>query len=313
MKRFLTSLCWFLVLAALSYVFWLSVWGDYAPAPFKQNLKYKLGAAGFTFTRLQEADDYGDVDILFLGSSHAYRGFDVRIFRRHGLKTFNLGSSSQTPLQTEILLQRYADKFQPRLVVFEVSPVVFTLDGVESSLDILSNDKNDIFSVKLAIEQNHIKVYNTLLYAFYRDWTQANEGFSEPLQKGKDTYISGGFVERRLATFTPEPFEKTEWVFQERQFAAFERSLRFLSRRGVPVILVRAPTTQVWREAHVNDEDFNVRMANYGTFWNFNELLQLDDTIHFYDPHHLNQVGVEIFNEKLVQMLIDHGFSSMER
>ncbi len=313
MKRFLASLCWFSLLALLSYVILLSVWGDYAPPAFKQNLKYKLGAPGFTFTRLQEADHYGEVDILFLGSSHAYRGFDVRIFRRYGYRTFNLGSSSQTPLQTEILLKRYIDSFHPSLVIFEVSPVVFSLDGVESSLDILSNDRNDVLSVKLAIEQNHIKVYNTLLYALYRDWTRADEDFSEPEQKGKDVYVSGGFVERSLANFTPKPFDKTSWTFQDRQFAAFERSLRFLKRRGVPVILVRAPTTQVWREAHVNDDDFNARMASYGTFWNFNELLQLNDRVHFYDPHHLNQVGVEIFNKKLVTMLIDHGFSPLAR
>ena len=58
---------------------------------------------------------------------------------RNNLKTFNLGSSSQTPIQTKMLLDEHLDRLNPKLVVFEVYPVVFQLEGVESALDFIAN------------------------------------------------------------------------------------------------------------------------------------------------------------------------------
>jgi hypothetical protein len=38
------------------------------------------------YSRLSEIKNYKDIDILFLGSSHTYRGFDTRIFLDSGYK-----------------------------------------------------------------------------------------------------------------------------------------------------------------------------------------------------------------------------------
>lgn len=42
---------------------------------------------------------------------------------------------------------------------------------------------------------------------------------------------------------------------------------------------------------------------SYGKYYNFNEFIQMDDSLHFYDVDHLNQGGVNIFNEKLLDIL----------
>ena len=82
------------------------------------------------FTRLKEVKTVKNVDILFLGSSHTYRGFDTSIFHDCGYSAFNLGSSSQTPIQTLTLANRYLKQLNPKLVVLEVYPGNFTGDGV---------------------------------------------------------------------------------------------------------------------------------------------------------------------------------------
>ena len=46
-------------------------------------------------------------------------------------------------------------------------------------------------------------------------------------------------------------------------------------------------------------------MQDYSRYYNFNNLISLDDSLHFYDPHHLNQLGVETFNTNLIDLLID--------
>jgi hypothetical protein len=44
-------------------------------------------------------------------------------------------------------------------------------------------------------------------------------------------------------------------------------------------------------------------MSSYSTYYNFNEKMTLNDSLHFYDANHLNQNGVELFNEKLIELL----------
>ena len=57
-----------------------------------------------------EIDTIKNVDIIFLGSSHAYRAFDPDIFQNHGFSSFNLGSSSQSPLNSYFLMKKYIQK-----------------------------------------------------------------------------------------------------------------------------------------------------------------------------------------------------------
>jgi hypothetical protein len=52
-----------------------------------------------------------------------------------------------------------------------------------------------------------------------------------------------------------------------------------------------------------NNDEFEDKIEKYGVYYNFNELIELDDRLHFYNAHHLNQNGVEIFNTKLLEIL----------
>src|SRR5690554_4580115 len=101
-------------------------------------------------------------------------------------------------MQTKVLLDRYLTSLNPKVVIYEVYPVVFTLDGVESSLDIIANDENDLNSIEMALKIDNIKTYNTLLYGFTCDFLSLNKSFIEPVVKGNDKYISGGFVEKKI-------------------------------------------------------------------------------------------------------------------
>ena len=80
--------------ATVVYMVLLILWGEFMPGMFKKNLNYSLGAYGHMYTRIREAEKVKNIDILFIGSSHAYRGFDTRIAKEYGFESFNLGSSS---------------------------------------------------------------------------------------------------------------------------------------------------------------------------------------------------------------------------
>jgi len=302
-KRFILKLLAFIPFAFIIYVVLVCLWGDFAPGFAMKNLSYRLGGIGHLHSRLAEVKKVKDVDVLVLGSSHAYREFDPRIFKKAGYTMFNLGSSAQTPIQTKVLLNRYLDQLNPKIVIYEVFPKTFSIDGVESALDVISNDVNDIHSLKMCVKTMHIKVFNTLLYGFYRDLTGRNKSFVEKKHAGQDTYISGGYLEKDIETFKHKRYEKQAWDFQENQFDDFRENINLLKSKGVKLYLVNSPIAPAYYKSYTNNHLFDKRMKQFGNYYDFNKILKLDDSLYFYDADHLNQNGVDIFDDKILSIM----------
>lgn len=295
MKQFIKNIVLFGVFASLFYVLFISITEKHNP-----NNMYKK-QAGHMHTRLSEIPKYPKIDILFIGSSHAYRGFDVRIFNRNNISCFNLGSSGQTPIQSLYLLEKYLDDIECEKIVFEVSPQAFSSDGIESISDIISNEKTDWKLVKMGIDSENLKVFNTLIYANLRRFLKLDTNFSEEKTIGKDTYISGGFVERQKQSFKPSV--STSYEIKQPQLAAFEKVVDIIKGVGIELVLVQAPVTLAEYALYKSNEKFDALMSTYSDYYNFNELISLTDSVHFYDSHHLNQSGVEVFNEAFIELI----------
>lgn len=309
MKNFFIKILAFTIFTSIFYVCLLFLWGSYTPALFQPNLQYLLGGYGHTFTRLKEVKETKeDIDILFLGPSHTYRGFDTRIFKKHGFNTFNLGTTSQTPIQTLTLLQRYLDHIQPKAVIYDVYPIPFMIDGVEASLDIVSNDKNDLYSLQMAVKTNNVKTYNTMLYATARDVLGTNKSFEEPIEKeneirGDDIYIEGGYVQKEISFKDMRKITPQDIVVDKNQIKAFEQILEELDKRNIELTLVYIPISKAMYASLSNKMRYDSLMSTYAKYYNFNEIISLNDSVHFYDRHHLNQTGVDIFNDKLIEII----------
>ncbi|MBL6664128.1 MAG: hypothetical protein ISP71_08520 [Flavobacteriales bacterium] len=302
MKSFVKHSIAFLGFSSLIYLILIFIWGSVMPIWLNSNLIYKQ-RGGHLHARLTELNKYQNVDVLFLGSSHAYRGFDTRIFKESGIHSFNLGSSSQAPVQSLLLLKKHIEKLQPKKIIFEVCPQSLSSDGIESALDIISNDKIDFQTIKMAIDLNHIKVYNTLIYSGIRQLLNLDQDFVEAQHIGKDTYISGGYVQRDDVQFEHKsPLEKN---ITPEQLKAFKEVVSWVKSKDIELILVQAPVTTAEYHSYADNAGFDKLMQDYSSYYNFNTLIMLDDSLHFYDPHHLNQLGVETFNAELIDLLID--------
>ena len=285
------------IFSSLIYVIVISLSSDY-----NDNIVYKQ-QGGHMYTRLNEIVNYSNVDVLFIGSSHAYRGFDTRLFSKAGISSFNLGSSSQAPVQSCVLLQQYLDRVNPKTIVFEVSPLTFSSDGLESSLDIISNSKMDLYSIGMLLQVNHIKLYNTFLYSAVQQLLHRNTDFVQDKTIGKDTYISGGYVQRDENEFRfRKPKDKS---IKTEQMTAFKKIVRLINSKGIRLVLVQTPLTQKEYNSYSENKSFDEIMSVHSTYINFNELITLNDSVHFYDPNHLNQNGVNVFNKKLIELLVN--------
>ena len=277
--------------------------GEVISNPFlKKNLNYNA-SSGHSFTRFKQVKNIKNIDILFLGASNAYRGFDTRIFEQNNYKVFNLGSSSQTPLQTELLLKRYLKQLNPKIIIYAVNADAFCSDGIESSLDLISNDIIDFEMIKLALSQNHIKLYNTLIYSLYKDITGHLQTYKQPAIIDNDKYIDSGFIERENSNYEYRNYISSNWNFNKKQFKAFTKAVELIKVSGAKLYLVQPPIVNAKYKSFTNNYFFDNKMSTYGKYDNYNLLLNINDTM-FYDENHLNKYGVDIFNNALLSRFI---------
>lgn len=303
--KFIVGLLIFALVTIIPYSILTCLWGEFLPAKIDRNILFKVGTPGHSFTRFKDADNFGSVDILFIGSSHAYRGFDTRIFEKYGYKSYNLGSSSQTPTQTLMLVRRYLDIMKPKIVIYEVYPVSFTVDGVESAIDLIANDNNDVNSIAMATNINKVKVYNSLIYSFYKQFNGDKAKFTEEAVKNNgDTFIKGGYDEREPEYWSVVPQKKIEFEFKKYQLRCFKKVCNEVTKRGIRLVLVETPVSKTYYNSYLNHNKFVEKLNSYPEFYNFNELMELNDSLHFSDAHHLNQHGVNLFDEKLIEIVL---------
>lgn len=296
MGKLFRKIVLFILFSAVIYVIGIIVWGDFVPERLHKNLNYKIGSIGQMQLRLNEFDTINQLDLLFVGSSTTYRGFDTRIFRKYGIKAFNLGSSAQTPAQTKYLLKKYIDSIDVKLVVIDAIPLMFTIDGVESSLDLISNDDYNNQMVEMAFEVNNLKVYNTLIYKWYYDEICNREKEKISRTRNGDTYRHGGFVEHKLDFYKHKNYNSQKWKYEEKQFKIFREIIQLLHDKQINFIIIQSPITGSLYNSYTNNEIFDEFMHQQADYYNFNYIINLDDSLHFIDAHHLNQLGVEKYN-----------------
>lgn len=278
----------------------MPLWSSVLPFYMSKNVRSCMGCYGHTFSRMQDAQKIKNIDVLIVGSSHAYRGIDPRILKKDGITAFNLGSSAQTPINTKVLLHQYLEQINPKLVVYEAYAGTMNIDGVESSLDILSNNKIDLNSIEMANEVHNLLAYNTLIFSGFRQTFGLNRKFKEEISQGGDTYVSlTGFVETKFRKniFDKENF--SNWDLRENQKEELINNIKFIKSKGIEVYIVQAPITNDLYKSISNHNEVDQFLDKLGNYKNYQNLIELRDSTDFFDNNHLNQIGVEKFNRLL--------------
>ena len=153
---------------------------------------------------------------------------------------------------------------------------------------------------------NHIKLYNNIVYAYYRKLFNRNKNFKENKVIAYDTYIAGGFVERTMMNNQDSALvktEKIEWAPKAYQLAAFEKIITLAKEKKVKLILVQAPVTKPEYAKYSVNDSINKYFAGKEVYYNFNNYIMLSDTLDFYNKDHLNQKGIRIFNTALMDSI----------
>jgi hypothetical protein len=269
-------------------------------------LKNKIGSRGHTFSRLKEVNKFSNIDILFIGSSHAYRGYDTRIFDNHGYTSFNLGTPAQTPIQTKYLLEKHIKKLAPKLIIIDVYQKLFTLRGNESTIDLVSNTSNiGLDELKLCIETNSFEAFKSLIVSFLTN----KKKFIEPKQKTYDTYVSGGFVQSSKTIYdVSDPPPITSKKLLKSQFENIDSIIKIAKNNNSRIILIKSPITKHFYKKFKISSVFDSIMDKKGEYYNINKT-DIIDSLFFYDKDHLTQKGVEVYNNFLIENIIRKKFT----
>ena len=216
-----------------------------------------------------------NLDLIFLGSSHAYRSFDPEIFNsKLGVKSFNMGHSSQNPVDSYYVLKEVLKYQKPKVVVFEQYFVVaegedtdfisaaYTYDYLKPSLNKLSclvNDFNpkdypkallmtvrdkDNWANKDLIKANLLREYNL----FKQLITGKKETEEAPKESSKGEMYQGlGYVSNDgVASYTElttgnqfKDYKRPNW--NEKRLLYDDKVLQLCKENNIKVIMVTAP------------------------------------------------------------------------
>lgn len=272
-------------------------WGRF-PMVFRTGDHYHL-KGGLAYTKFREWDPAAHYDVLVVGSSHAYRGYDPRLFAAEGLSMFNLGSSAQTPLNTRAVLRQYARPGQVGLVLFDVFEGAVSNDGLESTSELVMNIGSEAAAMEMALVQRDLRGLNQLVVR----WMLADRAPDVV----DSTYVSGGFSERTDSldhAVEYRPFNRS--LVRGDQLAYMADCLALCRQRGIPVVVVTHPQPhQADSLGHLAFRTIidSLCVPQGVPYIDMALGHALSDTAHFYDHNHLNLAGVRRFNADLIERL----------
>lgn len=301
MKKLVINGSVFFIVALLIYIavfsglYFLSVNGTPLLYRTSDVLNWKGGSTYQTFKEFDRKEKY---DLIILGSSHAYRGYDPAYFKAEGLKTFNLGSKAQALMNSYYIAKNYVDSSNCKMVILDVFEGPFMTDGMESTSDLVENITLDKPAMQMAFGLRDIRGINMITLRFISKP-------SSPVYIDSN-YVGAGYTETPDSVKLPISYNRVPFEPEERQLHYFKKIIDYFKEQDIPLALVNHPMPEELgasshhsfvKTLHPYIKKYNVPFLDYA----LNHSLHSRD--HFYDHNHLNKAGVRIFNSVLIEDL----------
>jgi hypothetical protein len=245
-------------------------------------------------------------DAIVIGSSHAYRGYDPRVFSERGHHMFNLGTSAQTPLSSFAVLEAYVTEGRTPLVIFDMYENAFDHPGVESVSDLTLNMGNDVAALHLALAFRDLRGLNMFTYRMMDRGSTTAWVLTDYV--GRGAAISPDSTRAGVKYPRPRPFR-----MDGRQLEKFLDCLDLCAERGIHVVLsthyypLQGERARHRRFRHEVDSVLARRPAPPPLWIDLAETPGIDDHDHFCDHNHLNAAGARRFTGQLIDTLEARG------
>ncbi len=300
MKKFIKSVVLFAVFASLFYGFAILVSGKLLPKRLLGNIlaDNKISAGDGSKNRFLSAQDSKKVDLLILGSSHAYRGYDTRIFKNAGITSYNLGSSAQPLNLTNFIYHKYNDRLSPKKLIIDIYPILLSNTGRESEVNLLPLFYQDYSFVGETFKNFDIRVLNSLIY--FQVFGNPNAAKSKPLKD--DEYVDGGYISSFKIAKESKKYNPTVLKIDENNIVALKNIVIDAEKKGIKVYLFQSPIPIERYKSFKNNNEVDSIMKSIGKYYNYNEVGALPKK-YFFDDSHINQKGVDVYNKWVIEKI----------
>ena len=257
------------------------------------------GGTWLTFNKFDKAKKW---DVIVVGSSHAYRGYNPEVFETYGLNTYNLGSSNQHMMCSYHIVKNYLNKSNCKLLILDMYDKVFSNDYIESKSDLIQNITNDKAAIQVALEMNDIRAINMITLRFF------NKTIA-PLNVDTNDYYLGFKKVKRFLNPKNKDENKLKWKYasNKHQESYLKKLLAYCQEEGIQVVAVSHPSPDLYKMAEHDkfvSEIQGILTAYKVPYYDYTNGKMLGGIYFYADPTHLNHIGVKLFNKKLIQDLI---------
>jgi hypothetical protein len=254
---------------------------------------------GNTFLKFKDFDKNAKYDVIVLGSSHAYRGYDPRIFKSKNLNMFNLGTSGQSLVNSFFIAKHYITAENCKLVLLDIYDAALSVDGMESTADLMQNLDFPQPALEMGLALKDPRVINMLTVRILKK--------NDPAMYLDSNYIVSGYSETidSAGIISKSKYRDAEKI-NGLQLEYLQKLFDYFKKNRINVVVVSHPyPKEKSLENHLKYfvivkqlcEEYNFRYMDYSFAH------ELDSRFNFYDANHLNQSGVEIFNKRLLDDL----------
>lgn len=308
-----------------------------------------LGAADFllvddvhSYTRVMLQELYaqaGQIDTLFLGSSHCYRSVDpAAVDEALGTHSFNAGSSQQLPDGSYYMLREAADQDPLKTVYLEMfytgynqsasrdvplacylltdymrwdSPYryqyLWEMGGLAAFADLVFPARHSVASPGQMLQLWRAKLTDGYDLGNYAYVTYPEEGEA---YRGNGFVYTEGVAKDGFATLRDvdpaAPLSEFGWY-------NLRRITEFCRERGIRLVLFTAPLPSAYVANTANYQSYVDAVGEFAArngldYWDFSLYCGDEELKHigageFSDAHHLNGAGAELFTAALCDVI----------
>lgn len=264
---------------------------------------YYQWPGGSSWQRYREYDPGVRRDVVIIGSSHAYRGYDPAVFVARGHSAFNLGSSGQAPLNSRFLIEHYLDSTNAPLLVYDVFEGVFNNTGFESTANLVPNLPGTRASWGMVRSLGDLRGLNILALRLLVP--PKAPVYVDSLYQGL------GFCPRTdTLRKVPRPMPPMDEDLAEEQWGHFKAAMELCRQRGIQVVVTSHWALPARSRGGHRVFAAQVRQALAGTGIPYVDLTDAPgstDMDLYADDNHLNAAGAALFTAQLVDSLERRG------
>lgn len=280
-----------------------------------QVFRFKYYDGIFNIRKFYEQDK-DSVDLLILGSSHAYEDINTgQLWQDYGISSYILSGSVQRTWNTYYYLKEALKTQHPKLIVYEAYGAILPSDYGDDS-NVIKNtfgmkwSKNRIDAIKTSVPENRYPEFLLGYIQYHARFAElsAEDFYPNLHRKYYEDWKGYAFNTNTEAFESPEISRDGDTTpLSEKTEEYLRKTMELAKDADIPMVVIVSPYAGITEEQHTLYRSVESLTKEYGfAYRNFNlmyEELGLDFETEMADWGHLNYLGSQKYTAALADWL----------